>query len=77
MAKKIMRAKNAASPAIKNNPQKLLRLRILDETEVLESGQLPFLPNHASSICFILSPSVTFKIALDISGTRGEPLGKT
>jgi hypothetical protein len=47
MAMKIMRAKNAASPAIKNNPQKLLRLRILDETEVLESGQLPFLPNHA------------------------------
>jgi len=26
---------------------------------------------------FILSPSTIFKIALDMSGTRGEPLGKT
>jgi hypothetical protein len=74
---KIMRANNAASPAIKNNPQKLLRLRLLDEIEELDSGQVLFLPNHAPSICFISSPSVTFKIALDISGTRGEPLGKT
>jgi hypothetical protein len=74
---KIMRANNAASPAIKNNPQKLLRLRLLDVIEELDSGHVPFLPNHESSIRFILSPSVTFKIALDISGIRGEPLGKT
>jgi hypothetical protein len=37
---KIMRAKSAAIPAIKNNPQKLLILRLLNETEVPESGQL-------------------------------------
>jgi hypothetical protein len=35
---KIMRAASAAIPAIKNNPQKVLILRVLDGTEVPESG---------------------------------------
>jgi hypothetical protein len=74
---KIKRAESEAIPAIKNNPPKLLRLRLFDEIKVLESGQLLCFPNHASAICFILSSSVTFRIALDTSGTRGEPLGKT
>jgi hypothetical protein len=76
MTMNIMRAKRDATPAIKNKPQKLLRLRLLDVTEVLESGQLLCFPNKAFSISFILSPSVMFRTALDTSDTRGEPLGK-
>ena len=74
---KIIRAESAAIPEIKNNPPKLLRLWLVDEMEVPESGQLLCLPNHAFSIFFILPHPVKFSIALDISGTRREPLGKT
>jgi hypothetical protein len=72
-----MIANKEATPAIRNRPQKLVRLRLLAETWVLESGQLVPIPSHAFSIVLIFSPSVTFKIALETSATRGEPFGKT
>jgi hypothetical protein len=37
MVVKIMRDEIEAMPVIRNNPQKLLRLRLLDETKVLDS----------------------------------------
>jgi hypothetical protein len=73
----MMRADKEALPAMRNRPQKLARLRPPEETWVLESGQLVCSPSHAFSICFIFSPSVTFKIALETSDTKGEPIGKT
>jgi hypothetical protein len=77
MHTEMMRADVEATPVMRNRPQKLARLRLLEETWVLESGQLLSFPSHAFSISFIFSPSVTFKIALETSATRGEPLGKT
>ena len=72
-----MRADKEATPAMRNRPQKLARLRLAEETLFLESIQLFCFPSHAFSIFFIFSPSVTFKTALDTSDTRGEPTGKT
>ena len=73
----MMRAKIAAMPAMRNSPQKLFKPRLLEETKVLESGQLACFLKYASSISFIFSLSVTFKIALETSGTSGECNGKT
>jgi hypothetical protein len=73
----MMRADKEATPAMRNRPQKLERLRLSEETLGLESEQLESFPSHAFSIFFIFSPSVTFKIALETSAIRGEPLGKT
>ena len=63
--------------AMRNRPQKLSRLRLPEETWVLELEQLLWSPNHAFSISFIFSPSVTFNIAQETSDTKGEPFGKT
>ena len=68
------RANMEAIQAMTNNPQKLSRPRLLEETKVSDSGQL-FVFNHAFSIVLILSPWVTFRIALEISAAREEPLG--
>lgn len=72
----VIRANNEVIPAIKNRPQKLLRPSLFEGTELLRSGQIPRSPNHFPHIFSILSPSVTFKIALETSGARGDPLGK-
>ena len=73
----MMRADKEAIPAMRNRPEKLAKLRLPEESWVLEFGQLVCSPSHAFSISFIFSPSVTFKIALETSDTRGEPIGKT
>ena len=73
----MMRADNEAMPAMRNRPQKLSRLRLPKETWVLELGQLLWSPNHAFSISFIFSPSVTFNTARETSDTKGEPFVKT
>lgn len=70
-------AKNEAMPAIRNRPQKLLRLRWLEDREVFRSGQLFGFLNHLFSICCISSPCVTFKIALETSSVKGDFLGNT
>ena len=72
----MMRAKNEATPAIRKSPQKLSRPRLFDENMLLGSGQVVSFLNHTPSISFIFFPSVTCSIALEMSGTRGEPLGK-
>ena len=73
----MIRADKEAMPAMRNRPQKLSRLRLPEETWVLELEQLLWSPNHAFSISFIFSPSVTFNIAQETSDTKGEPFGKT
>ena len=73
----MMRANKEATPAMRNRPQKLARLRLAEETWLLEFVQLFCCPSHAFSISFLFFPSVTFKIALDTSDTKGEPIGKT
>lgn len=60
---------------MRNRPQKLLSPKLFDDTLVLWSGQLFCFPNHSFSALIILPPSVKFRIALDISGTSGEPIG--
>ena len=72
-----MRANKETIPAIRNRPQKLSRLRLLEEIWVLELGDSLWSPSHAFSISFSFPPSVTFKIALETSDTKGEPFGKT
>jgi len=74
---KMKRARTAAAPAIKNRPQKLSRSKLLEEIELVESRQMDFDGNHVFSISVILGPSVTLRIASEISGTSGDPLGKT
>ena len=72
-----MRADKEAMPAMRNRPQKLSRLRLPEETWVLELEQLLWSPNHAFSISFIFSPSVTFNTAHETLDTKGEPFVKT
>lgn len=64
------------TPVMIKSPAKLLKLR-LDECglEFWLAHKLRS-PNHFFSIRIISSPSVTFKIALEMSATKGEPLGK-
>lgn len=69
-------ADKEAVPAIRKRPQKLLRPRLSEVTIALESGQTVSEINQVFSIFFILSPSDTFRIALETSPTRGDPLGK-
>ena len=73
----MMRADKEAMPATRNKPQKLSRLRLPEETWVLELGQSLWSPSHFFSISFICFPSVTFKTAHETSDTKGEPFGKT
>jgi len=77
MTMKMRRAKTAATPTIKNRPQKLSRPKLLEEAEEIEFGQLVFGVSHMFSISVILGPSVKLRIACEISGTSGDPLGKT
>ena len=72
-----MRADKEAMPAMRNRPQKLSRLRLPEETWVLELGQLLWFLNLAFSISFIFSPSVTFNTAHETLDTKGEPFVKT
>ena len=73
----MMRAKEAATPTMRKSPQKLLKLNLLKDLVDLESWQMVGFPIQLFSICAIFSPPVTFKIALDTSGTKGEPLANT
>lgn len=75
--KKMVRAIKLASPAIMNRPQKLARLKLFEDIEVVELRQIISSKKYLFSISIILGPSVTFRIALETSGTRGEPRGKT
>ncbi|KAK3437309.1 hypothetical protein EUGRSUZ_C01872 [Eucalyptus grandis] len=73
---KMRRAKTATTPAIKNRPQKLSRPKLLEIMEEVESRQLVSDVHHAFSI-LVIGPSVTLRIAREMSGTSGDPLGKT
>lgn len=75
-AANMIRAKHEETPEMRNRPQKLSTPRLLESENMgLLTEQVA--PNHLFSMFFISSPSVTFKIDLETSGTRGEPLGKT
>lgn len=76
MIANMIRAKIAAMPAMRNNPQKLSRPRLSEETGVPRSGQLACLLKYAASICFNRLLSVTLRIALETSGIRGDCNGK-
>ena len=77
MTMKTRRAKTATTPTIKNKAQKLSRPKLLEETEEIEFRQLVFGVNHTFSISVIVGPSITVRIAREISVTSGDPLGKT
>ena len=74
----MMRDSDEETPAMRKRPQKLSRPR-LSESEMVGfvSEHVASPANHLFSISFMASPSVKFRIALETSGTRGEPLGKT
>lgn len=78
------RVKTHIRKAMRNRSQKLSRPSCLDEVDgfgsglVTGSGQVSsFFLNHASSSSFPLGDSATFRIALETSATRGDPIGKT
>ena len=77
MEKEVMKADKEAMPTMRNRPQKLSRLRLQEETWLLELGQLLWSPNHAFPTSFTFSPLVTFNTACETSDTKGEPFGKT
>ena len=77
LAKKINNASTETTPVMRKRPPKLLKARLEDAKLLLWFGQLVGSPNHAFSISVILSPSVMFRIALEMSDTSGDPLGKT
>lgn len=73
-----IKAKHEDNPEMRKRPQKLSTPRLLESENIgLVTEQVAFFPNHLFSMFFISSPSVTFSIDLETSGTRGEPLGKT
>ena len=49
--------------------------RVEDNSATFEAVHSSTFLNHLVSISFILSPSVTSKIFLEMSGTKGEPIG--
>lgn len=70
--------------ATRNKTQKLSKPSCRKDTEgfgsglVSGSGQLSSIGlNHAFSSWFALFDSSTFRMALEISATRGDPMGKT
>lgn len=60
----------------KSNQKLSMLKRVEDSSVASEAEHSLILLNHAFSISLILSPSVTFKIALEISGTNADPIGK-
>lgn len=74
----MMRDSDEETPAMRKRPQKLSRPILLESEMVgFVSKHVAFPANHLFSISLMTSPSVTFRIALETSGTKGEPLGKT
>lgn len=66
-----------AMPVMRKRPKKLAMLRLSEVRSLSLLGRLLRSPNHLFSISTILPPSVVFRMALERSETRGEPLGKT
>ena len=65
----------AAVPAMRNRPQKLLKLSLEEVILEMEDHELSSFLNHFLCNWFIFSLSVTFNTALDMSATNGEPMG--
>lgn len=64
------------SAAMRKRPLKLSRVRLLEVKVVSFSVEhWSRSPNHAFLIKVRSGDSVTFRIALDMSGTRGDPFG--
>nr|GMC73071.1 glutamate receptor, ionotropic, plant [Ipomoea batatas]GME01734.1 glutamate receptor, ionotropic, plant [Ipomoea batatas] len=74
--KKLIRANNIAPPAIRKSSSNLSSGRLSGSFKLPScSERYVSTPNHFSSILIIASLSVTRNIALETSGTRGDPLG--
>lgn len=78
------RVKTHIRKAMRNKTQKLSTPSCLDEIDGFGSAVVTgfrhvssFFLNHASSSSFPLGDSATFRMALDTSATRGDPIGKT
>lgn len=71
------KAEIEAAPVMRKISQKLSMVRLFDEAVEDWSEQMASPSIHFFSINFMAGPCVTLKMALDISATRGEPMGKT
>lgn len=76
LQRNLERAKNEASPVIRKSIQKMSRLRLFGGAVKVWSEQLVRGCVHPFSVLLIVELSFTFKIAFDISGAKGEPMGK-
>lgn len=65
-------ARTEVVPVMRKRPQKQLNVRLSDVAAPFCSGQVVLF-----LYSFFSTSAVTFSIALDISGTKGEPLWKT
>lgn len=62
------------APVMRKRPAKLRKESLLELIASASALQLDFFSSLFDSISRSLFPSVMFKIALETSGTRGDPL---
>ena len=68
--------KEEMNPLVRNRPEKLFKVRGVEG--LLETvGGVAAVPNHFSSNCEPSFPSVIFKMAVEISCSKGKPRGNT